>query len=118
MGQLIADKTNVKTQQVKYILLADYNKLDKNTFIHPLDQRKFYAFIGLFCAHGLLGQSMHTYKMVFSETAGHSVFNATMWKHRFSFLCSVISFDDPEKKTSTLENGSICCSTSTVQHAQ
>ena len=118
MGQLIIDKTNIKTQHVKYILLADYNKSDKNTFIQPLDQRQFYAFIGLFYTHGLLGQSMHTYKMDFSETAGDSVFSATMWKHRFSFLCWVMSFDDPEKKTSALENESICCSASTVQHVQ
>ena len=36
--------------------------------------------------------------MLFSETAGQPVFSATMLKHRFSFLCSVMSFDDPEKR--------------------
>ena len=36
--------------------------------------------------------------MLFSETAGHPVFSAVMLKRRFSFLCSVMSFDHPEKR--------------------
>ena len=36
--------------------------------------------------------------MLFSETARHPVFSATMSKHRFSFLYAVLSFDDPEEQ--------------------
>ena len=98
MPQLIVDKTNTKIQHVKDILPAYYNKSNKNTFIHPLDQGGFYAFIGLLYARGLFVQSMHTYKMLFSETAGHPVYSATLPKRRFLFLCSDMSFDDPEER--------------------
>ena len=98
MVQLIVDKANTKLQHVKRNLPAYYNKSNKNTFICLLDQRKVYAFTGLLYASGLLGQSMHTYKVLFSETAGHLVFSATMSKHRFKFLCSVMFFDDPKEK--------------------
>ena len=36
--------------------------------------------------------------MLFSETARHPVFSATMSRHRFSFLYAVLSFDDPEEQ--------------------
>ena len=36
--------------------------------------------------------------MLFLETAGHPVFSATMSKHRVSFLCSVMPFDDLEER--------------------
>jgi len=39
---------------------------------------------------------MHTFKILFSETAGHAIFSGTMSKHHFSFLISV-SFDDSEE---------------------
>ena len=95
--QLIVDNTNI--QHVKDILPAYYNKSDKNTFISSLDQGEFYAFIGLLYTRGFLRQSIHTYKMVFfPETAGHPVFSATMLKHRFFFLCLVMSFADPEER--------------------
>ena len=98
MVQLIVDKANTKIQRVKHNLPAYYNKSNKNTFICPLDQREVYAFIVLLYARGLLGQSMYTYKMFFSETAAHPVFSATTSKHRFKFLCSVMIFDDPKER--------------------
>ena len=64
-----------------------------------LDERELFAFIGLLYARGLLGQSMHTYKMLFSDTTGHNIFGATMSKHRFSFLIGILSFDDPDERT-------------------
>ena len=41
---------------------------------------------------------MHTYKILFSETAGHQIFAATMSKHRFKFLNAVLTFDNPEER--------------------
>ena len=97
MVQLIVSNTNAKIQHIKDNLPPYYNRSSKNTFIRPLDQHKLYKFIGLLYAWGLLRQSLHSYKMLFSETAGHPVFSATMSKHRFSFLYVVLSFDDPEE---------------------
>ena len=36
--------------------------------------------------------------MLFSETAGNAIFSSTMSKHRFTFLLSVLSFDDTETR--------------------
>lgn len=98
MVEHIINHTNAKIQDIKDKLPSHYNKTDKNTFIRPISQRELYAFIGLLYARGLLGQSMHTYKMLFSETAGHRIFSATMSKHRFSFLSRVLTFDDPKER--------------------
>ena len=105
MVQLIFNKTNTKIQHVKDNVPAYYNKSNKNTFICPLDQRELYVFIGLLYARGLLGQSMHMYKMLFSETAGHPVFSATMSNHRFSFLYLVMYFDHPEERSQLWRTG-------------
>ena len=88
MVQLIVEKTNTKIQNVKDDLPAYYNKSDKSTFIRPVDQCEFYAFISLLYVRGLCGQSMHTYRMLFSETVVYPIFGTTMLKHRFLFLCS------------------------------
>ena len=78
MVQLTVDKANTQIQHQKDNLTTYYNKSDKNTFVRPLDQDEFYAFIGLLCVRDLLRQSMHTYKIIFSETAEHSVFSPTI----------------------------------------
>ena len=104
MVQLIINRTNAKIEYVRDNLPPYYNKSNKNCFVYPLDEREFYAYIGLLYARGLLGQSMHTYKMLFTETAGHPVFSATMSKHRFSFLYAVLSFDDPEERRELWKN--------------
>ena len=98
MVQLIVEKTNTKIQNVKDDLPAYYNKSDKSTFIRPLDQCEFYTFISLLYVRGLCGQSMHTYRMLFSETVVYPIFGTTMLKHRFLFLCLAMSFDDLEER--------------------
>ena len=65
MIQFFVDKTKTKTQNVKTNLPAYCNNSDKNTFIGSVDQREFSAFTSLLYARGLLGQSVHTYKMLF-----------------------------------------------------
>ena len=97
MVQLIISNSNAKIQHIKDNLPWYYNRSDKNPFIRHLDQRELYTYIGLHYARNILGQSMQSYKMLFSETSGHPVFSATMSKHRFYFLYTVLSFDDPEK---------------------
>ena len=57
-----------------------------------------YVFIGFLYAPGLFWLAMHNTKILFSPTAGHPVFTATMSKHRFVFLNTVISFDDDKEK--------------------
>lgn len=69
MVQLIVSNTNAKIQHIKDNLPPYYNRSDKSTFRCPLDQRELYAFIALLYARGLLGQSMHSYNVLFSETA-------------------------------------------------
>ena len=98
MGQLIISNTNAKIQHIKDNLPWYYNRSDKNPFIRHLDERELYTYIGLHYARSILGQSMQSYKMLFSETSGHPVFSTTMSKHRFYFLYTVLSFDDPEKR--------------------
>ena len=98
MVELIVKHTNSRIQHVQDNLPEYYARTNKNTYIRPLTHREFYAFIGLLYARGLLGQSMHASKILFSETAGHAIFSGTMSKHRFSFLLSVLSFDDSEER--------------------
>ena len=98
MVQLIVSNTNAKIQHNKDNLPPYYNKIDKSTFRCPLDQRELYASIALLYAHGILGQSMHSYNVLFSETAWNPVFSATMSKYRFLVLYAVLSFDDPEER--------------------
>ena len=98
MVELIVKHTNSRIQHVQDNLPKYYARTNKNTFIRPLTHREFYAFIGLLYAQGLLGQSMHASKILFSETAGHAIFSGTMSKHRFSFLLSVLSFDESEER--------------------
>ena len=69
MVQLIVSNTNAKIQHIKDNLPPYYNRSDKSTFRCPLDQRELYAFIALLYARGLSGQSMHSYNVLFSETA-------------------------------------------------
>ena len=45
-----------------------------------------------------MGQSMHTFKILFSVTAEHQIFTATMSKHRFTYLNAVLTFDNPEEQ--------------------
>ena len=98
MVQLIISNTNAKIQHIKDNLPWYYNRSDENPFIRHLDERELYTYIGLHYARSILGQSMQSYKMLFSETSGHPVFSATMSKHRFYFLYTVLSFDDSEKR--------------------
>ena len=97
MVELIVKHTNSRIQHVQDNLPEYYARTNKNTYIRPLTHREFYAFIGLLYARGLLRQSMHASKKLFSETAGHAMFSGTMSKHRFSFLLSALSFDDSEE---------------------
>ena len=82
MNELVINNTNDKIRHIK-----------ENLPLHFV-----YAFIGLLYARGLLGQSMHTYKIFLCETAGHQIFTATMSKHRFTFLNAVLTFDNPEER--------------------
>ena len=41
---------------------------------------------------------MHTFKILFSVTAEHQIFTATMSKHRFTYLNAVLTFDNPEEQ--------------------
>ena len=98
MVELIVKHTNSRIQHVQDSLPEYYARTNKNTYIRPLTYREIYGFIGLLYARGLLGQSVHASKILFSETAGHAIFSGTMSKHRFSFLLSVLSFDDSEER--------------------
>ena len=98
MVELIVKHTNSRIQHVQDNLPEYYARTNKNTYIRPLTHCEFYAFISLLYARGLLGQSMHASKILFSETAGYEIFSGTMSKHRFSFLLSVLSFDDSEER--------------------
>ena len=97
MIELVINNTNDKIRRIKENLPPHFVESNKNTYVRLLDQEEFYAFIGLLYARGLLGQSMHTYKILFSETAGHQIFTATMSKHRFTFLNVALTFDNPEE---------------------
>ena len=96
--ELVINNTNDKIRYVKENLPPHFIESNKNTYVRLLDQEEFYAFIGLLYARGLLGQSMHTYKITFSETAGHQIFTATMYKHRFTFFRAALIFDNPEEQ--------------------
>ena len=74
MVQLIVYKINAKIQYVKH------NIKRKTSPLLPWSSRTDIA-----------------YKILFFKTVGHPVFSGTTSKHRFSCLCSVISFDDPEE---------------------
>ena len=86
MTELVINNTNDKIRHIKENLPPHFVESNKNTYVRLLDQEEFYAFIGLLYARGLLGQSMRTYKILFSETAGHQIFTAIMPKHRFTFF--------------------------------
>ena len=98
MTERVINNTNDKIRHIKENFPPHFVESNKNTYVRLLDQEEFYAFIGLLYARGLLGQSMHTYKILFSETAGHQIFTATMSKHRFTFLNAVLTFDNPEER--------------------
>ena len=65
MTELVIDNTNDKIRHIKENLPPHFVESNKNTYVRLLDQEEFYAFIGLFYARSLLGQSMHTYKIIF-----------------------------------------------------
>ena len=71
---------------------------DKCTYLKTTGLREMYAYISLLYARRLLGLAMHSVKILFSSTADHSIFTSTMSKHCFSFLPTVISFDDDGKR--------------------
>lgn len=96
MVELIVKHTNTKIQHV-LDNLPDH-RLRSCTYIRLLTHCELYAFIGLLYARGLLGQSMHATSILFSETAGHPIFGATMSRHRFTFLVSILSFDNAEER--------------------
>ena len=98
MTELVINNTNDKIRHIQENLRPHFVESNKNTYVRLLDQEEFYVFIGLLYARGLLGQSMHTYKILFPETAGHQIFTATMSKHRFTFLNTVLTFDNPEER--------------------
>ena len=84
MVELVVKHTNTKIQNVQDNL-PDYYRLGKSTFIRPLNHQEFYAFVSLLYAVFLASQ------WIFSKTSVIS-------KHRFSFLLSVITFDDAAKR--------------------
>ena len=96
MMGLIFEKTNLKINYVIGNTPSESKNLlsDKYTYLKTMDLREMYAFIGLLYARGLLGLAMHSMKILFSLTAGHSIFSSTMSKHHFTFFSGVISFDD------------------------
>ena len=49
-------------------------------------QEEIRAVIGLMYARGLLGQSTHRLSHLYSDTAGHPVFSATMSRDRWAWL--------------------------------
>ena len=104
MSEPVINNTNDKIKHIKENLPPHFVELNKNTYVRLLDQEGFYVFIGLLYARGLSGQSMHTYKILFSETAGHRIFTATMSKHRFTFLSAVLTFDNPEEQRELWES--------------
>ena len=65
MTELVINNTNDKIRHIKENLPPHFVESNKNTYVRLLDQEEFYAFIGLLYARGLLGQSMHTYKIFF-----------------------------------------------------
>ena len=96
MIQLIVDTTNTKIQHVKDNLPAYYNKSDNNTlFALLIITSSMHSLVYSTPVVFLDSQCIRT---TFSETAGHPVFSVTMSKHRFSFLCLVMSFDDWEER--------------------
>ena len=96
MMDLIVEKADLKINYVIDNTPLELKKLlsDKYTYFKTTDLREMYAFIGLLYASGLLGLAMHSMKILFSPTAGHSISTLTMWKHRFTFFSVVRSFDD------------------------
>ena len=89
MTELVINNTNDKIRHIKENFPPHFVESNKNAYVRLLDQEEFYAFIGLLYARGLLGQSMHTYKILFSGTAGHQI---------FTFLNAVLTFDNPEEQ--------------------
>ena len=98
MTGLVINNTNDKIRHIKENLPPHFVESNKNTYVWLLDQEEFYAFIGFLYARGLLGQSMHTYKIFFSDTAAHQIFTPTMSKHILTFLSAVLTFDSPEER--------------------
>ena len=64
MAELVINNTNDKIRYIKENLPSHFAESNKNTYVRLLDQEKFYAFIGLLYARGLLGQLIHTYKVL------------------------------------------------------
>ena len=69
MTELVINNTNDKIRHIKENFPPHFFESNKNTCVRLLDQEEFYAFIGVLYARGLLGQSMNTFKILFSETA-------------------------------------------------
>ena len=92
MTELVINNTNDKIRHIKKNLPPHFVE-SNNTYARLLDQEEFYAFIGLLYARGLLGQSKHTYKILFPENAAHQIFTATISKHRFIFLNAALTFE-------------------------
>ena len=91
MVELIVKHTNTKIQHVLNNLPE--HRLRSCFYIRLLTHCEIYAFIGLLYARGLLTQSLHENSILFSETTGHPIFGATMSRHRFTFLDSILLFD-------------------------
>ena len=67
---------------------------DTMAYLRPTDACELCAFIGLMYFRGQLGLNHHSIRTIFSEKAGHQVFEGTMSRNRFSFLSSHLCFDD------------------------
>ena len=92
--RLIAGKTNTIIQPVKDKLTAylpSWSTLVPCIHCSPLRPR-------LSCTVKKSMYSVEYLQNAFSKPAGHPVFSVTMLKHKFLFLCSVMSFDDPENR--------------------
>ena len=62
--ELVINNTNDKIRHIQENIPPHFVESNKNTYVRLLDQQEFYVFIGLIYARGLLGQSMHTYKIL------------------------------------------------------
>ena len=97
---IIADKANLRIQDTIDFLSAKLNigESDKYSWIKTADIIELTALFGLMHFRGLLGGYNNSVKSLFSDTQGHYIFLAVMYKNCLKVMLSHLTFDGYQER--------------------
>lgn len=82
---------------------------DKYSWICETDLTELKAFIGLMYLRAATNSGRHSTKLVFFHNSSHDVFQATMSRNRFVFLCHALTFDEKASRQDRWQYDKFAC---------